>query len=639
MKLKNFLIGFIVLMVLLFLGLVAVVAFIFLSDTEVIPIQEGSPAIFTVLEQGTAADYGYAVFNYRGSGNVTALVYDSKPSKSITVIDDPQAIHSSRISELVEDLRELEKYGYEITVTNQSTIGNAIYVIPSGAIPSYALFNLQQGTSNGTIIYIGEKDLLLSRGIKRQEWYDALSDYQRSRIVQHNGTLDEFMESENYSLVTDILYQTWNQKANTSTRLSESGTDTVALEMNGTYMRLIYELDGQLYGIEDLGPFTFTDHQLEPSPETIYPWQTSTLDFDLNRTNGTAVLSIEKDGKVIDKEFLRRVSEGNVFIKKMQYEDPGDYIITVEDNDKIIASGLLHITDIDIQVRERHGLTYVFSVMVDGEPLESADVLVGLGESEKRKLYVSNGELAVNAQLDPGPNVFNIEIYGGNVQVTYDNSQEGFFDIYLKYGLPGVALVFIVYFGARLSRKPMYRLRFGESATSIRQEIRIPSERAVESFKRIREDMNIGKAPITPLEFAISLKRYLTNGADVTEGNVEEILKTLTKKGRLEGYNDYYQLKGEGDVKRNALRRMVREKLIENGTMFRDEGGKFVTKDFEIGFFGQTFNKKALIVVDSSSEANRILSSLDGEERARIKVQQANDMIKFVTIDKLSDVL
>jgi hypothetical protein len=190
-----------------------------------------------------------------------------------------------------------------------------------------------------------------------------------------------------------------------------------------------------------------------------------------------------------------------------------------------------------------------------------------------------------------------------------------------------------------MTKRPMYRLRFGESAASVRQEIRVPLERAVDSFKMIRKDMNLGKAPITPHEFSISLKRYLTNGADVTEGNIEEIIKKLISGGYLEGYRDYYQLKGEGDVKRNTLRRITREKLIEAGIMFKDDGEKFITKDFEIGFYGQTFKKKGIIVVDDKSQIKKIRDSLSGAERSKLDILQANDMIRFVPIGKLSDVL
>ena len=151
--------------------------------------------------------------------------------------------------------------------------------------------------------------------------------------------------------------------------------------------------------------------------------------------------------------------------------------------------------------------------------------------------------------------------------------------------------------------------------------------------------MHLGKSPITTHEFTISLKRYLTNGADITEGNVEEILNKLVKSNYLENHRDYYQLHGEGDVKRNVLHRIVREKLIESGTAFKEEGSKFVLKNMEIGFFGEHFTKKAIVVVDDEAEIKRILSSLNQRHQASIKIAQINDTLSFITIDKLSGVL
>ncbi len=640
MNVKKLIIGAVLVLFILFLGLVGLLAMMFLGDVDISPIQDKSPPVFTVIEVGTAADDGYAVFNYRGEGNITMLALDNMPKKEVVIINDSRAIQADKLPDLVDDLRVLENYGYKLTVAEETTIADAIYVIPSGALPSYALFNLQQGSSTGVILYVGDTDLILSRGIKRQAWYDSLTEAQRARVVHYQGPFDDLINSENYTLLNDILYETWNQQANTTMNVTDSGQDTIVANLDGSkYVRLIYELDNELYGVSDTGPLQFTSQYLTPIPTEVFPWERAKLDFDLNKTNGTAEMEIQKEGKTIEKQFLRRVTDDNVFIKSMQYQEPGEYIIHVTDNTHRVASGILHVKDLEIELVDRRGVTFQFDVTVDGKPLDNTDVMVGLGNSEKSKFYVSGGQLTVQAKPDPGENIFNMEIFGTTLPYRYNNDQKGFFDFYLTYGLPGIGLVLVIYFGARLSRKPMYGVRFGESATYIRQEIRLPLGRALESFKRIRYDMKLGHSPITPHEFAISLKRYLTNGADVTEGNVEEILKKLVGSGKLEAHRDYYQLKGEGDVRKNTLRRMAREKLIESGTPFTDKDGKFITKDFEIGFFGQTFKKKGLVVLDDASEIETILQSLSETERSRIEILRANDMLRFVPIGKLEDVL
>ena len=84
---------------------------------------------------------------------------------------------------------------------------------------------------------------------------------------------------------------------------------------------------------------------------------------------------------------------------------------------------------------------------------------------------------------------------------------------------------------------------------------------------------------------------------------------------------------------------MIREKLIESGVMFKEKGRKFITKDYEIGFFGEKFSKKGVIVVDDVSETKRIMNGLSSQEWARLKIMQSNGTITFVPIDNLNDVL
>jgi hypothetical protein len=328
-----------------------------------------------------------------------------------------------------------------------------------------------------------------------------------------------------------------------------------------------------------------------------------------------------------------------LFIKKLEYEDPGDYILIVDDNTGQIATGLLHLKNLQIRFKEKIGMSYVFSVTEDGKPVRNSEAMVSLAGSGPKRIFISDGELVVNAKLGQGINTFNFKVGESVINVDVDNPEDPLFDFYLKFGLPAVGLVLLVFFGARISRRPTYRLRFGDSAEYVRQEIALPMDRALESFRMIRNEMKLGTSPITSHEFSVSLKRYLTNGADVTDGNVEEVLKKLVRLGKLETHRDYYQMKGEGDVVRNVLRRMVREKLIESGVLFKESGGRFVSKDFEIGFFGDRFDKKGFVVVDDPAEEKRIIERMSEAERARLKILQSNDMLVFIPIDRLSDVL
>lgn len=623
----------------LLLTMVLILLFVLATPVLEAP-RETSPPTFVVTESGAAGNYSYAVFNYRGEGNLTVLALTAEPKQRITIINDSQAVQVSRFNELVAQLMELEKYGYAVNVSSEPRITDGVNVVPTGALPSYALFNLQQNGSAGTIVYIGSRDLLLSNGVKQLDWYDTVPVAQRARLVFYNGTLDDILAAGNVSLARDILYSQWALKNSSTSLLTGGGTRSVSLGLNGsTHMRLIYEL-GSINGIYDLPPLAPPPQAIAPEPESIYPWEKADLKFALNKTNGTAFLTIKKDGKTVSHEQLRRVTDVNVFIEKFSYEEPGEYVIQVTDNSGVIASGLLHVKDLRITLQERRGVTFIFSVMVDGKPLQNAEAYVWLGNStDHRRFFITKGTLTVNAKLDKGLNTFNFEISGSTMRLPVENQQEALLDFYIKYGAPGAAVILVVYFGARVTRRPSYRLRFGDSPGYLRQEMQVPLANALAAFKSIRRDMKLDGSPITPEEFTIALKRYITNGADVTEGNVEETLKKLEKSGMLESHRDYYQPRGEGDIRRNALMRIIREKLIESGTPFEEKGGRFILNDFEIGFFGTAFTKKAVVVVDGKPEVKRILSSLSEQEQARLRVLQSNDMLVFVPIDRLSDLL
>ncbi len=634
MKLRNVLIAvFIILLIVL-----AVATVLFLMRPA--KVQTGGvSSSFVAVEPGSAGDNGYVVFNYRGNGNVTAISLDKKPELNVTIIDDTQAIQATKFDSLVTQLKTLEDYGYSVKVANDSKVGKGIYIVPTGAMPVYVLYSLQQGT-NATIIYIGKKDLLLSNGIKQNSWYQTLTPEQKSHIIVYDGPLDDFLDNDNVSLSDEILNNSWMLKNSSYMALAGSGLKTISLPIGQqSYVRLIYHFS-DVDGLYDSPLLVATPLSLNADPQSIYPWQSSELQFSLNKTNGTAFISVRKDGKIIDQSQLMRVTDSNVFFKRLSYTEPGVYELIVEDNSGTIGGGILHIKDLNISLKQRYGLTYVFSVNVDGQPLSNAEVMVSLGDSKtKKKYYVSDGEMAVTAKLNQGMNTFNVNLEDSVIPVNYNNSQEGIFDFYLKYGIPALAFVFVVYFGARMSKRPTYNIRFGEAATYIRQEIKLPRERALESFSRIRNDLKLSGSPITPHEFTISLKRYLTNGADVTEGNVEEILKHLVSVGELESHRDLYQLKGEGNIRRNALKRMIREKLIEAGVQFKETGDKFVAADYEIGFFGTAFARKGIVVVDDKAEVDSILAKMGENEKAKLRLMQANDRIMFVTIDRLSEVL
>lgn len=627
----------IAIIVLLVIGVVLL--FAVLSPLPSVSPEDEEESSFSILDVGRAGDFGYVVMSYRGSPQVSILGYDSPPLKKVTILNESNAMESENFDRFVDDLKPLAQYGFSVSVSRDKILGKGIFVIPTGAIPSYVLDDLLYNITDSTVVFVGKSNLILKNGIKKQEWYSLLKEDQRRRVVLFNDTPDEFIEDGN-SLFRLILENRWALKERQNLSLSGHGKHTSTIGMGDSeYLRVIYSID-QHEGLADSVQMPYSGVSVQTDPDSVFPWQKTTATFALNKTNGTAVLSVSKDGLELSNKSLIRVSDENFFLERLALEDAGDHVIKVRDNSGTIGGGIIHVKDLQISYIGSMGVAYLFNVTVDGKPVSNEKVVVHLGNSTESKSYlVSDGTLSVPAKLNRGPNTFNMEIFGTTRSIEVDFQQEGLADVYIKYGFPGLLLVLAIYFGARMSRRPVYVLRVGEAAGDIRKDVRMSAQKALDSFRSVREELGIGSSPITAHEFAVALKRHVTDGADVTEGNVEEILQNLVKRGYLESHRQYYQLKGKGDIRRNAVVRMIRDKLIESGIKFKAKGKHFITEHFEIGFFGDKFSKKAIVVVEDRHELDSIYSSLSRKQVAEVKLKLANGVLQFITVDRLEDVL
>jgi hypothetical protein len=371
----------------------------------------------------------------------------------------------------------------------------------------------------------------------------------------------------------------------------------------------------------------------------LFPWEKLEVMFEVEKSNGTVYVVIEKNGEEKKRDKWQRVSEGNVFIRSYSLEEPGTYIIKIVDNSGVIGGGATHVKDLQVEFIGSSGYEQQFSVKIDGAPVESGIARVSLNNSTKSyEFYIVDGMLSVPAKLNKGENVFHFELFGNKKDVVVENNRKELLDVYLEWGVPGLFLIIFVYGAARILKRPVYVVRVSDSSMKIRKELKISEERAKEVFLRTRKDLGIS-GPLTVNEYGFGLKRYVTEGAEITEGNVEQVLKHLCKRGLLECHEGFYQLKGEGDVKKNVLKRIIRDELIKKGICFDAVNDKFITKHYEIGFLGNHFEKKAFIVFDNEEEIKATLARLDERTKAIIALKQFNGMIEFVTKDRLEEVL
>ena len=605
------------------------------------PIPESSfiKTSFSILDSGVAGNSGYVIFNYYGDGSISLLSYKEKPKKEITIINDSESISAKHIKDLFAEVKKLEEYGYTVSMSDKRVLGDGIFIVPTGAFPKYVLDDLNTGATNATVVFFGKDNLILNNGMKNYEWYSNLSGSARSRLVFYNSTLDDYWDNGNISIKKELLENVWILLNRTDRNLTGSGKSTGIVPISGSgYIRVVYSIGG-LNGTADSQVLSGPNVILIPEKQSVFPWEKGALQFTLSKTNGTAQFTAKLNGDLQSSENLGRIGEEpTAFLKNLEYKTPGTYLLEVRDNGGVVASGVYHVKNVQITPIGSYGFSYMFNVTVDGVPLKSGEVMASLNNgTQKKKFYVSNGALTIPANLQKGQNVFHIGLLGGSFVNTVNFENENMFDVYLKYGIPGLILVVLVYFIARMSRKPHYVLRFGDSVREIRKDVGFKTSDAVYSFNRIKKDLNLQNEPINAHEFGMALKKYVTAGADVTEGNVEHILKQLVNKGILENHRRYYQLKGNGNITHTSKMRVVRDLLIAAGIPFKSVGNKFRTKDYDLGVYGMDCERKSIIVVDDEHELSDILSKMSEKERAMVRLLKSNGLLEFVTLDKLGD--
>ncbi len=633
MELKN------IVLIALFVVIIAIVSLMILLPPMIVQYKEQITGNFSLQKFDRVSDVGYIIYTAQGDARLTLLTLKEKPTKKIFIIKD-SGVEMTRFEEFIAELKTLDSAGYSTKIVNPfSEIKDGVIIIPTGAMPIHILEKLE--TINRTIFYIGAKDLIIDNGVKRQEWYNTLSQSTKERLHVIDTTVDKFLEDKDAltTLLRELLENNWITNSRTENKLSglnRSYTETMNMKASN-YMRAIWQSSNSIVIYDsDL----LTGHQLlvNATPE-LFPGQSVEIKFDLKKSNGTVFVVIERNGAEILKDKWQRVSEGNVFIKSYILHEPGTYIIKVTDNSGVIGGTTTHVKDLQIKFIENIDHDYKFTVDIDAKPLKQGIVKVSLGDSNNTKeFFVFNGVVSVPAKIEKGETTFHFVIFDNQKDVIVENRREELFDIYLKYGLPGFTVMILVYICARLLKKPIYIIKTTDSAAGIRREMNMTVEQAIEIFENAHHDLDIS-GPITATEYAISLKKYGTEGAEITEANVEQVLKYLFKKGVVDAYGGYYQLAGKGDIKKNVLSRIIRDELIKKGIEFSIKGYKFITPYYEIGFFGEKFDKKAFIVFENESDIKSTVAKLNERERAVFSLQQYNHSVELVTKNKLGEIL
>ncbi len=634
MKKTIFIIAFVVILVL------AATLILTLVD---MPEAGGQQGYVEVLSKGRAGEYGYCLYMANGTGNTRLLGLDEEPKDKIYVLSET-GVGMDSFNSFVEELDALDEYGMSVEVIGRSDIRkvrDSILIVPTGAIPDYVLNSIGSTGSFNTLVYIGKTDLKMASSLRKDYWYAQLDNQTKEKIIVKEYTLDEFMDDPELmeEFREELKLNSWAVVSESTQEFKDAHEEKsifVPLE-DGGYLRFIYEA-GENKGT-DVSSFLASEPVEVETDGEVYPWERAAVSFTLSNTTGKAFYTVEKNGEILLSEDLGRVGVEKAFYYTYEFEEAGDYIIKVYDSSGMLGSTYIHVKSIEINREESWNMRTLFSVEVDGEPLKTGDLYVSVNNGETEKYPIADGQVSVPVKLQSGKNVFRVQYLEYKETITYTREQAGTIETYIKWGPFIVVFIIIVYVAASMRKRPVYTIKVEAVAKKERNTVEVEPEDLIECIKYLQDRFGWDKVPIKLNEFAYSVRKNITDGAEVLDGDLEAMLKELEKKGKVERYGDYYQLSGWGDVKKNVLMREARDILVSRGIGFKETKKGFSIGSSLISADYIETDKKLILIFENEEDIRRFMKSLKGDERARLEVKKANDALNITTINRLEEIL
>lgn len=597
------------------------------------------------IKGGRAGEDAYFLFSANGSGKAGLVALREKPKASVAVLSETgiDSETTERFEEFVDGLGELESYGIGVDVvgaTGLRGLRETVIVIPNGAMPKYVLDDLASLHARGnTIVYIGKADFVLSRELRQNYWLAQLDNETRSRIIVREMKLGDFLDSPGAmeELRWEILRNEWAKAGERDYEFSGfSGTKTLFVPLaDMQYYRFFYDTAGGK-GVVDSQQMPMEPIKVSATPD-IYPWETAELFFTINQSAGKAIYVLEKGGEQIASEELGYVGSERVFYYTFDFEEPGDYVFWVYDNSGKLGSAHMHVKDVEISIVEARDVRVLFNVTVDGVPVKSGKARVSLDGAEEREFSITDGQMAVPARMKTGENTFRVKYLEYVETITYTQSQEGLLETYAKWLVPGALIIIVVYVFASIRRKPTYSLRIEKMGKKKTNTVWVSPEQIIECIMDVEKSCGWKDVPVSLKELMQSFKKNITNGADMYDGDVESLMKRMEEKRLVERYGDYYQLHGWGDIRKNVIKRRIRDALVLAGEKFRDAWGGFELDRFIVSTEYFNTDKNLIMVFEDEEEKRKFLETMEPLSRAEIELKMENGKVTITTIDGLAE--
>jgi DNA-binding Lrp family transcriptional regulator len=555
-----------------------------------------------------------AMYAYVGNKSAVLASLKYPPYKTIVLVNGE---YKETVKERVAGLAEYGITIKELSPALASSTKDSLIIICSAAMPREFLTN-NETFSNNRVVYFGKMNLVLdSDGMKEENWSENFT----KPIAVLDGVDTLLGKDEQYFLFG--VYEVEGMKEGTGTiyvsaKEAKNGRLLIGKEITDGYFKpLPVYIDGK---------------------NEIYLWESTELSFSVPRADGALFFSLEKDGKKMYEKKLGFVTSPKAFVERLSFNESGVYVAKVYDRLNLLGAVLLNVKGVDVEYVGKKDVNQIFNITVNSEPVKSGFAYVSVGGGVERRLPVVDGILVVPAKLKKGDNIFRIKYLNFEKEINIQSEVSSVWDVYITYGIPGLLLIVAAFAYGRIAKKPTYRIITHEAAEELLGRKRVTAEDIKEVFGYVERHFGWKNVPLTIRDVSWGIKETIAEGMDVSEGNVEEILKKLEKKGVVEGYAGYYQLKGAGDIKTNVLKRMIRDMLVEKGIEFKEEGDVFKTEEWRIGPPRAKIGKNEIIVVLDEKEKREFMRSL-GDLEPKIRLKMGNGVVRVVSFDELREIL
>lgn len=578
---------------------------------------------FTIIESGRAGDFVYLIVEHNGSSEIEILVLNEKPKKKISFINRNFLIENSSSDDFLPYIKELERLGYEIE--NEAS-KDSIFLLLTGAFP----INLNISFSANPTVYVGYPNLIYDNNLVKEEWYANLSQENKSKLILINTTPHDINISTREKIYRIIKYQNWSLVNYKNFSLKGKGRKTLYLEAkNGTWL-LTY-------------PFflneVFPKERIIEGKNEFFPWERPHFLVTVENSKGILKYILEKDGILIEEKNLERVRGKTTFFISPIVKKSGTYILKILDDSGLRDSFIFTIKNIEVKLVKNYGNYFELFVTVDEQPLKEGRITIRLAHSNNSlELPIDNGKVSFQAQLKEGENILLVRVFEFEDEIVIFNNYENPILFYGKYVLLAIFLAALLTITSKLFKKQNYKIIIPDINISLNEEVSITKEELCNIINKINLRFKWEKIPVSIDEITFELENTYV-GKKFNPVSVEWALRKLIEENKVESYLNFYQLKGWGNVKKNVLRRLIRDLLISKGKNFNEINEGFKLDNYLISISPKESELENLVIFEHEGDKLEFLNSLSEKEKAELNLKIKNGKIRIITLKELDELL